>query len=153
MPRHHRGNQTISGRIVFDQCRAIGQRDLQSGQGKIRRSLQCGVLPFVRRQFPKRSQQLILVGYRFFVQLLQAFGRVVLGPQLLQLDAVVIPVQFFPQIANSPHQFALPGISHWQALAALKNHFGHAAGFGGLDAVKGLASIGFRGLAAHMQVH
>ena len=88
-------------------------------------------------QFAKGAQKFVFVGEGFFLELLEAFGGSVFGAELLEFDAVVIPVQFFAEIANSADEFALACVAERQALAALENHFGHAAGFCGFDAGKG----------------
>ena len=85
-------------------------------------------------EFSQRSQQLVFVGQSLFLQLLQASGGAFFGTELLEFDAVVIPIQLLAQITNPPHKLALTCFSQRQALAALKNHFGHAAGFCSFDA-------------------
>ncbi len=47
----------------------------------------------------------------------------------------------------------MSGIAHGKALAALKNHFRHAARLCRFDARKGFGSRGFAGFAAQVQIH
>src|SRR5258706_302088 len=61
------------------------------------------------------------------MQKLEAFPGFLLRPKLFQFDPVVVPIQFFAQVADLAHVFALACFSHRQALPALKNHFDHAA--------------------------
>jgi len=66
---------------------------------------------------------------------------------------VVIPVQLFAQVADSPNQFALPGISHGRLWPLWENHFRHAARLCRFDTCKGFGGSGFTRFATQVQIH
>src|ERR1700675_4394330 len=88
----HGGYETVSRRIVFDESGIGGDGGLQFVEGKIRRGFEGGVFALVRRQFPEGAQKLVFVGQSFFLELLKAFGGRVFGAEVLEFDAVVVPV-------------------------------------------------------------
>src|SRR5229473_5235087 len=88
----HNGYKPIARGVILDQRGVRGQSGLQASQREVRGSFESGVFALIRGQFPERSQELVFVRNRFFVQLLQAFRRAFFRAQLFQLDAVVIPV-------------------------------------------------------------
>ncbi len=51
-----------------------------------------GVLAFVGREFAKSAQEFVFVRESFFLELLESFGGSLFGAELLEFDAVVIPV-------------------------------------------------------------
>ena len=83
------------------------------------------------RQLAQRAEQFVLVRVGLLLQLLEAIAGHFFGTKLFQLDAVVIPVEFLAQVADPPHQLALPGVPHRKTLPALEYQFTHAARFRG----------------------
>src|SRR5438046_1638357 len=84
------------------------------------------------------AQQLLFMRLSAFLKVFQLLARLGFGLQLLELNAVVIPIEFFSQIADSPDQLALTRLSERKALAALKNHFDHVARLRRFDAGESL---------------
>lgn len=103
-------------------------------------------------EFAQSAQEFIFLRESFFLELLEALDGSLFRTELFEFDAVVIPIEFFAEVANSADQFALAGIAERQALAALKNHFGHAAGFRSLDAGESFACGRWAGVAAEVQI-
>ena len=134
--RDYHRNQPVARRIVFDERRVRRHALLQVAKRKIRWCFQRCVFTFVRRQFPQRPHQLFFVRLRLFLQPRDPVLGVVLRAELFQFNPVVIPIQVFPQVSDSPHQIALPCFAHRQALPASKNHFAHAAGLRRLNTRK-----------------
>src|SRR2546429_5068513 len=58
-------------------------------------------------QLAQGAQQLLFMRLRDFLKVFQLLARLGFGLQLLELNAVVIPIEFFSQIADSPDQLAL----------------------------------------------
>ena len=65
---------------------------MQFLEGKIGRGFESGVFAFVSGQFAKCAQEFVFVGESFFLKLPKAFGGGVFGAELLEFDAVVVPV-------------------------------------------------------------
>src|SRR5258708_30109348 len=63
------------------------------------------------------------------LQTLDPLAGLFFRTKLLELDAVIVPVEFLAQVSDSADKIALPRFSQWKTLAALKNHFDHAARF------------------------
>src|SRR5437879_12416182 len=85
-------------------------------------------------QLAQGAQQLLFMRLRDFLKVFQLLARLGFGLQLLELNAVVIPIEFFSQIADSPDQLALTRLSERKALAALTHHLDHVATLRRLDA-------------------
>jgi len=87
------------------------------------------------------------------LQLGEALLRQIFRAELLELNAVVIPIQLLAQITDLADQFALACFAHREALAALKNHFNHAARLRGFYAGKGLVDGDFAIFGIEVEVH
>src|SRR3989440_3045800 len=121
------GYEAFAGRKVFDKGGVLGKMGLQLCEGKIRGSFQSGVLPFVRRKLAQSSHQLFLLRLSLFLQTPESLVGLFFGTKLLELDAVVVPVEFLAQVSDSADKIALPRFTQRKTLSALKYHFDHAA--------------------------
>src|SRR5579863_7173642 len=90
--RNDGGDQAIARRIVFDESRVHGDGGLQFLEREIGRRFESSVLAFVGGEFAKSAQEFVFVRESLFLELLEAFDGSFFGAELLEFDAVVIPV-------------------------------------------------------------
>src|SRR5437879_6708045 len=97
-------------------------------------------------QLAQGAQQLLFMRLRDFLKVFQLLARLGFGLQLLELNAVVIAIEFFSQIADSPDQVALTRLSERKAVDALEKHLVYVARLHLFDASEWI-------LVRHLTVH
>ena len=120
--------------------------------GKAGGSFEGGLFPFARGKLAKGSKKFFLVALGLFLQGIEAVAGFFLRAELLEFDAVVIPVEFLAEIPDAADKIALAGLAQGEALAALKNHFDHAAGFRGLHPGERILGCGVRTIAGKEEI-
>ena len=109
VPGHEEREQAPADAEVLDDHRVFGQRPADLREGKAHRGEHLQRLALRGGQLAQHAQELALVCAHLALQPLDALGGALLGRHLLGLDAVVVPVQLFAQIAHPPDQLALAG--------------------------------------------
>ena len=90
-------------------------------------------------QFIQHVQNLFLFFHGVSAQLLDAGGAILLGLQLFQFDAVLIPVQLFAKVPDLVYQLALSRFFILQRMTVAQHDFRQATRFGQLNVAKRLA--------------
>src|SRR5205807_4743969 len=91
-------------------------------------------------QLAQGAQQLLFMRLRDFLKVFQLLARLGFGLQLLELNAVVIPIEFSSQMADCPDNLALTRLSGRKALPARKNLFDHVGRLRPSDAAESLSA-------------
>src|SRR5437879_12584555 len=90
---------------------------------------------------------------RFRLEIWEPLANLALGAELLELDTVVIPVEFLAQVPDFADAITLARLSQGKTLPALKDHFDHAARFGGFNAGQRFLGRGVRSSFGYVHIH
>ena len=125
--RHDRGDELVLDAEVFNQGR-VGRQRLLNAFERTDRVAQAQTFSHARRRnLAEGAKELVLVCQRLFLKLLNSLRGRIIGPQLLDLNSAVIPIEFLAHFADSAYQLALASVTGRKRVAMLHEKLGQAS--------------------------